>query len=196
MTEDNFEFYEFEDEIDMGSGNLSSLCDSLAKVKNDRKIIAIFDRDEPNTIKKISTNNGEGVKKWGNNVYSFVLPIPTHRTSTPDICIEHYYTDEEIKLEDHSSRRLYIGNEFPSEYGLNHDRNKICKVKNKCGENSIQIIDNGICSIDNPSTNIALPESNFAQYIFNRTEPFNNVNFENFRPVFGIIQEIINDENE
>lgn len=51
-------------------------------------------------------------KDWGNNIFSFVLPVPKHRRSTPEICIEHYYTDEEIKtlvkIEDGSQRRLYI----------------------------------------------------------------------------------------
>ncbi|WP_440604598.1 AAA family ATPase [Bacillus sp. GB_SG_008] len=196
MTEDNFEFYEFEDEIDMGSSNLLNLCTSLSKLKNDMKIIAVFDRDETNIINKVSINNGENSKKWGNNVYSFTLPIPNHRTLTPNICIEHYYTDEDIKLEDLHSRRLYMGNEFSSTFGLHSNSDKICKLKNKCGENSIQIIDSGVCSINDENTNIALSKNNFAQYIYDRTEPFNNVNFESFRPVFGIIQEIINEDDE
>ncbi|CAI8767589.1 hypothetical protein EMIT079MI2_190021 [Bacillus sp. IT-79MI2] len=35
-----------------------------------------------------------------------------------------------------------------------------------------------------------------SQYIYDRTEPFNNVNFENLSSVFGIIQEIISENNE
>ncbi|EOP60933.1 hypothetical protein IKQ_06164 [Bacillus cereus VDM053] len=194
MTENNFEFYKFEDEIDMGSSNLLNLCAALSKLKNDMKIIAIFDRDEPGIINKASRNNGENFKKWGNNVYSFTLPIPIHRKSTPNICIEHYYTDEDIKLEDSHLRRLYMGNEFSSAYGLSVDRSKICKNKNKCGENSIQIIDDGVCNITDDSTNIALSKNNFAQYIYDEAEPFNQVNFESFRPVFGIIQDIINED--
>ncbi|PGQ38646.1 hypothetical protein COA05_10425 [Bacillus thuringiensis] len=195
MTEDNFEFYKFEDEIDMGSSNLLNLCTSLSKLKNNMKIIAVFDRDETNIINKVSINNGEDFKEWGNNIYSFTLPIPNHRISTPNICIEHYYIDEDIKLEDLNSRRLYMGNEFSSSYGLNNNANKMCKFKNKCGENSIQIIDSDVCFINNQSINIALSKNNFAQYIYNRTEPFDNVNFESFRPVFRIIQEIIREDN-
>ncbi|MGI8282679.1 AAA family ATPase [Bacillus mycoides] len=196
MLEDNFKFLEFEDDIDMGSSNLLTLCTSLCKLRNNVKIIAVFDRDETAIINKVSINNGEDFKEWGNNVYSFTLPIPTHRASTPNICIEHYYPDEEIKLPDLHSRRLYIGNEFSSEYGLHNDSDKLCKIKNKCGENSIQIIDNGVCSISNQNTNIALSKNSFAQYIHTRTEPFNNVNFENFLPAFRIIQEIIKNDSE
>lgn len=194
MAENNFEFYKFEDEIDMGSSNLLNLCAALSKLKNDMKIIAIFDRDEPNIINKASNNNGDSFKKWGNNVYSFTLPIPSHRTLTPNICIEHYYTDEDIKLEDSHLRRIYMGNEFSAAFGLSADRSKACKNKNKCGENSIQIIDSGVCNITDESTNIALSKNNFAQYIYDETEPFNKVNFESFRPVFGIIQDIINED--
>ncbi|PEP31649.1 hypothetical protein CN575_21375 [Bacillus wiedmannii] len=194
MNENNFQFYKFEDEIDMGSKNLLNLCDALSKLKNDNKIIAVFDRDEVDTMKKASVNNGENFKNWGNNVYSFTLPIPDHRTKNPNICIEHYYIDEDIKLEDSHLRRLYIGNEFSTTYGLSVDGSKICKNKNKCGENSIQIIDSGVCNITDESINIALSKNNFAQYIYDKAEPFNQVNFESFRPVFRIIQDIINED--
>ncbi|PFQ62883.1 hypothetical protein COK18_18385 [Bacillus cereus] len=194
MDENNFEFYTFEDEIDMGSKNLLNLCDALSKLRNDKKIIAVFDRDEADTMKK-ATINGENFKKWGNNVYSFALPIPDHRSETPNICIEHYYLDKDIKLEDSQLRRLYMGNEFTPAYGLSVDRSKICKNKNKCGENSIQIIDSGVCDINDESTNIALSKNNFAQSIYDEIEPFNQVDFESFRPVFGIIQDIINEDS-
>lgn len=196
MIENNFEFYKFEDEIDMGSKNLLSLCAALSKIRNDKKIIAIFDRDEADIIKKVTSKNGESFKKWGNGVYSFVLPIPEHRIATPKICIEHCYIDEDIKLKDAQDRRLYMGNEFSYEYALSIDGDKACKYKNKCGANSIQIIDDGVCLIaDKDGNNIALSKSNFAQYIYNKTEPFNQVNFESFRPVFGIIQDIINEDS-
>ena len=32
-----------------------------------------------------------------NKVFSFVLPVPKNRKNTPNICIEHLYSDEEIK---------------------------------------------------------------------------------------------------
>jgi len=63
--------------------------------------------------------NGEkiGTESFS-EVYSFQIPIPEHRKTTPNICIEHYYTDDEIKREfkcvDGIIRRMYMGNEFNS----------------------------------------------------------------------------------
>ena len=57
----------------------------------------------------------------GNNVYAVCIPIPKHRIQTPEISIEHLYSDEEIKTFD-GSFRLYMGNEFNKNgYGLVDD---------------------------------------------------------------------------
>jgi predicted ATP-binding protein involved in virulence len=188
--EDNFEFLEYEDEVEMGSSQLVTLCQSLSKINHQSKIIAIFDRDEPAIINKISLNNGESFKHWGNGVYSFPIPVPPHRTQT-NICIEHYYSDEEVKTQDRDSRRLFIGNEFCRNYGIHNDKDKICANRNKCGEGSIQIIDDGVCKIDRQETNIALSKNKFAQYILEEDGPFQNVNFTNFIPIFSNIRAII-----
>ncbi|PLR77134.1 hypothetical protein CU633_12285 [Bacillus sp. V3-13] len=188
------EFLEFEEDIEMGSSNLFNLCTSLSKLNQNKKIIAIFDRDEPAFIRKVSGGDGVSFRSWGNNVYSFTLPVPSHREATPHISIEHYYKDEEIKLEDENGRRLYIGNEFSLTYGLHIFEEKICKNKNKCGENSIQIIDNGVCRISDESINIALTKSRFANYILTERPPFDNIDFQSFLLVYEVVREILNAE--
>lgn len=187
---DKFEFLEFDDKVNMGDDQLLQLCQSISKLSNPRKIIAIFDRDESKTIKKVSEDNGDAVMSWGNNVYSFVLPIPPDRISTPNICIEHYYTDDEIMIEDKGGKRLYLGNEF-SEHGIHNDLSKVCGLLNKCGKDSIKIIDNGVYFITRQEENIALPKSKFAQNIFDEVNGFNNVNFKNFALIFQIIEKLI-----
>jgi predicted ATPase len=184
--DDDFEFLEYEDEMEMGSSQLVELCRSLSKIKNHSKIIAIFD----GIINQISRNNGETFKYWGNKVYSFSIPVVPHRMQT-NICIEHYYTDEEIKTEDRDSRRLFIGNEFSKKFGIHIENDKMCALKNKCGEGSIQIIDDGVCYIGREEMNIALSKNNFAQNILIEDGSFRNVNFNNFLPIFSIIQEVI-----
>lgn len=191
LNDEKFQFLEYDDEVEMGSSHLLTLCKSLSKVNNNNKVIAIFDRDEPNIVKQASGSTGTDYKSWGNNVYSFVLPVPLHRLETPDIAIEHYYTDDEIKLEDTDKRRLYMGNEFSSKSGINLHKDKICLLKNKCVNESIQIIDSSVFVISNEDENIALPKNNFANNIYNDTEPFDKVNHENFIPVFEIINKII-----
>ena len=81
--------------LEMGNTTLSRMCEEYAKIKQQRKLIFIADCDDKDTNKKLG---GDGpYKNWGNNVYSIILPIPEHRKTTPDICIEHYYSDDEIK---------------------------------------------------------------------------------------------------
>lgn len=189
----HIEFLEYEDNIEMGSSQLVALCQSLSKLQNNFKMIAIFDRDEPNIIKQTSGVVGSNFKNWGNNVYSFTLPVPEHRLATPNICIEHYYTDDEIKLYDADSRRLYMGNEFSQKIGLHKNEDKACVNKNKCGDHSIQIIDDGVCNIHQQDINIALPKSIFADYILNDIEQFNQVKSNNFSIVFDIISQIVDE---
>ena len=95
----------------MGNGQLVSLCENMAKIMQKRKMVFIADRDHNETNKKLGGKDGSEFKKWGNNVYSFILPIPDFRTTTPEICIEHLYSDEMIKTEIENSnvkRRLYM----------------------------------------------------------------------------------------
>lgn len=117
---------------------------------------------------------------WGNKVFSFILPIPPHRNKTQPICIEHYYTDEEIKTPECINgieRRLYMDNEFHKN-GISLDEKLTCLDKNSCGEDSIKIIDGGskkqVFSISdyNNEKNLALPKMDFAENILNKVELF------------------------
>lgn len=209
----DFDFFEFEHsesaaaaehKLNMGNSVLCQLCENMAKLPHISKYIFIADRDDENTNRKLSVA-GMDYKYWGNNVYSFILPIPAHRSNTPSICIEHYYTDEEIKTEwiDPDTgihRRLYLGNEFDGR-GLSSGIDRFCEKRSKCGPSSIAIIEgsNGekvTCISEDNGVNYALSKSKFAKMILDRQAPFDNFNFESFVSVFRIIKEIINDNQE
>ena len=200
----NIEFLEYEPKnssfpkplkLEMGCSALVSLCDSYAKLPQDNKIIFIADRDDASTLIKIGSNGSKPYKDWGNNVYSFALPIPSHRIATPLICIEHFYSDDEIKTEvlcsDGVSRRLYMGYEFDT-YGRGLEIERLCTNRNLCGNNKIKIIDDAVlpssAGLDN--INYALPKMEFAAKVASGETPYNNFNFESFVPIFEIIQEI------
>ncbi|MBY0217841.1 ATP-dependent endonuclease [Paenibacillus illinoisensis] len=185
----NIKFLEYENEIDMGGDNLVSICKQYSKIQRDNKIICIFDRDDIGTISKLGGDR-ESYKNWGNNVFSVLLPIPEHRLSTPKICIEHYYTDEFIKTCDSSGRRLYIGSEFSQKSGLHISEDLFCVKKDKCGINSIMIIDDQVYRNDNEEANIALTKNNFANNILNESQFFSHEDNRSFRRIFEIIQEI------
>lgn len=208
----NFELFEYgpvgakedyEYKLEMGNVALSALCENLSKVPQKNKYIFIADRDDDKTNKKMTDSNVE-YKNWGNNVFSFIIPIPPHRVTTPSICIEHLYSDEEIKTEwinpdDGIARRLFMGNEFNS-VGISYTAERICERKDLCGKESIAIIEGTkgtrVFDLKNSDSgiNYALPKSKFAELVLSKEVPFNKIKFESFIPIFQVIKKIITEE--
>lgn len=203
----DFDFLEYEPDntkkencvkLKMGNSNLSAMCEQISKVKQSRKIIFIADADDRATTKLLS-EEGKAYKNWNNNVFSFVLPLPDSRSATPDICIEHYYTDDEIKTQlliEDIPRRLFMGNEF-NEQGVSLDRNYICINKNFCGKDKIKIIGGDektrVYSIndDEGKVNYALPKMDFATGVLEKKKEFESINYDNFHLIFDIIKQIL-----
>ena len=208
----NFSFLEYEPKnstdiaeykLEMGCSQLVSFCQDYSKLPQTTKFICIADRDDAKTNKALSTTDAE-FKTWGNNVYSFILPLPKTREQTPEICIEHLYSDKEIKTtyispNTKTEKRLYIGNEF-DDYGFSYDRTTFCQKTSFCGSESIKIIDGSdkkhvIKSDDKSNTNIALSKSKFASLILSKTAPFDHFNFDNFVPIFETIKHILESDS-
>lgn len=202
-----FEFFEYEPlngsqgakyRLEMGWSNLCAMCENFAKMPQNRKLIFISDRDEEKANKKLEIS-GTNYKSWGNNVFSFVLPVPETRRNTPNICIEHLYSDNEIKTvytdDGGIERRLYMGNDF-DERGISVELNRYCMKKDICGSGKISIIEGsskdrvtGLTS--DKDKNFALSKMTFANKILNREEPFSQFDFSNFINIFSIIKEIV-----
>lgn len=211
FNELDFEFLEYEpanskieceNKLEMGNKTLCSLCENYAKLKQKRKMVFIADRDDNNTNKKLG-NNTNAFKKWGNNVYSFILPIPNSRKETPNICIEHLYSDEVIKTKvstenEQISRRLYMGNEFDKR-GISIELGITCERKNICGKGSISIIEGStgerVTALENSEVNLALSKMTFAEMILNKETPFAEVDFNNFIEIFKILKDISDDDS-
>lgn len=185
---------------EMGDTSLQHLCESFSKLPRNNLVICIFDRDNNEIFKKV-TNNGN-YKDWGNNVYSFAIPIPNEdREKTPLISIEHYYSDNEIKttqLKDDVECRLYMGCEFDS-FGRMIDGNKLCNSLKKCGEDKINILSRGnekiICKDSSDQNDYSLSKADFAWNIYNKRADFNNFDFSNFIKIFEMIRDIIEHHN-
>jgi hypothetical protein len=146
--------------------------------------------------------NGELYKNWGNNVYSFTLPIPSNRTDTPEICIEHLYSDNIIKTEigtedPNIKRRLYIGNEFDSR-GYADALGVFCEKKTACGPEKINIIGGStgerVTLLSDENVNVALSKMTFANMILEEKDPLDNIDFSGFVAIFEILKRIIDDE--
>lgn len=193
---------EAEYKVEMGNTALVSMCEAYAKMPQKRKMIFIADRDNHDTNKKMGKEGGS-YKDWGNNVYSLILPIPDSRKETPDICIEHLYSDEEIKteyIENNIPRRLFLGYEFNSK-GVSKDLGKMCEKKKICGPGKIAIIEgsSGEKVYDlfaDDDINYALSKMQFAECVLEKKEGFENFDFKNFIDVFKIISEIVSNDDD
>ena len=184
--------------LDMSCSHLTTMCKEFAKLQQSRKIIFIADADDTDTVKKLS--NGEDkdrYKNWGNNVYSMILPAPSHRTDTPNVCIEHYYLDSDLKRTlkiNGVDRRIFMGQEF-DEVGLSRDKKFMCMDRSSCGDNKINIIDGQsgkrVFEIeDEDQTNLALTKMKFAEAIYTKAPEMKDIDFSEFQLIFDIIKEI------
>ena len=188
--------------VEMGDNDLLKMCESISKLPRSSPLICIFDHDNTKIIDKVM-NNGS-FKYWGNNVYSFSIPVPENRKDTPLISIEHYYSDDEIKTpqkKDNVECRLYMGNEF-DERGRSKQGNKLCTNKSKCGTDKINILSRGKDEIVKSDltdgaddVDYSLSKADFAWNIYNKEAGFNNFDFSNFIKIFEMIRDIIEHHN-
>lgn len=72
--------------LEMGNSQLVEMCRNCAAISQSRKLIFIADADDKNTNKDLGASSGN-FKSWGNNVYSFILPVPQHRQATPKFAL-------------------------------------------------------------------------------------------------------------
>ncbi|MGD0355627.1 MAG: reverse transcriptase domain-containing protein [Dehalococcoidia bacterium] len=180
-----------------GKDKLKNFCENHSQLPNVRlpnspSIICLFDRED-DTIKEMTDEN-KPYKCWGNNVFSLVIPNPSHRLNSPNICIELYYKDPDIMIMDKDKLRLYFNSEFDSRSyrhkihsNLNCIDRAIIDVYYRKG--ILKIIDRDV--FDENSKNIALSKEAFASYVLSREPGFENVDFNEFIKIFDIILQIL-----
>jgi RNA-directed DNA polymerase len=181
-------FLELGDDSPMGDAELLKTCESYSRIPQSKPIICVFDRDNPKIIGTVSQSDRE-YKAWGNNVFSFAIPVPEHRLDTTEICIELYYQDRDITRRDTNGRRLFLSNEFDQRSGrLLSSPEIVCSDRNKL-RRQLSIVDSQVWSINND--NIALPKDAFVDLIANDEEHFRDINFIAFGRIFELIATII-----
>jgi hypothetical protein len=185
-------FNEFED--DYGDTDILKMCMYYSRTPQETKMIFIFDRDNPKIIKKLNdkTPNTLNYQIWGNNVYSFYLPVPSHRKKYKNVCIEFFYKDEELKTGDEKGRRLYFDNELEKRISPErvHRMVKIPPVERM--EYKKKIMDKDVDKIvDQNGREIAISKTVFSEYVFNDKKGFDNFNFSEFNHIFKIIEDIV-----
>ena len=189
-----------EPEFDMGDSEVVRMCDQFRKLRQSQKIVFIVDADHPEKTKEL-IKVGATYKNWGNNVYSFQIPNSELRPDFTTVCIEHYYTDNELKTEiefEGVKRRLFLSGEFTKRNGQTKDHQffyeNIQRLK-KAGQYDIIEGDQGnrvtklVDDSDNP-VNFALSKNTFASEMLAGNQALANVSVEAFRKIFDVLKQI------
>lgn len=171
-----------------GSGDLKAFCEQTSKEPHARPTVAIFDRDEPRILAEVTKLN-EPFKDWGNSVFSFAIPIPAHRQDTPEVCIEFYYKDEEIKRVTQQGRRLFLNNEFDSQSGRHLAEDLNCGDRNKYRSKQLSIVDSDV--FNDRHENVALPKNDFSDFVLNDSPGFHDFDFAEFGKIFDVISSLV-----
>lgn len=190
------EFFFLEYSENMGDSMLMNTCKMFSRIPNNRKIIFIFDRDNPNVLKEMGDSDDAKLpyKCHMNNVYSFCIPTPSHRQGHTGISIELFYKDKDLKRLDNEQRRIFLSNEF-TERGVccsNQDLrfSNYRKLKGHINDNTFFIIDEDV--INEAGENVALSKYNFAKLVSQDSEQSEPIDFSEFEKIFEIIKSILN----
>jgi RNA-directed DNA polymerase len=184
-------FEEYDD--DFGDDQLLKQCSALARILQPLPTIFIFDRDNDEIVRKVATPD-LGFKQWGNNVYSFAIPVPAHRNGQSAICVESYYTDDELRIPDEKGRRLFLSTEFNPKSGR-HLIDSSLSIGNKGkltaeGKSArVRIVDSEV--YDDQSNNVALSKADFTKNVVSRAGAFGTLRFEAFLEIKTVIDKII-----
>ncbi len=184
-------FFKYSKEHEINNADLLKICMTRNRIKQSSRLeIYLFDSDDNKCPKKDLCEQGRLYKNWGCNVYSMMLPKPPHR-DFDEVCIEFFYSDEDLKIKDKDGRRIYTTDEFDPETGNLKGNSGIYypsrgKLKNKYPK----IIDTDVKQVKDDK-NVAMSKYFFAKHISSRKAPYHNVSFEHFKPIFDLFEEII-----
>jgi RNA-directed DNA polymerase len=134
------------------------------------------------------TASDKGYKSWGNNVFSFAIPLPEHRQpELQQACIELYYKETDLRRPDSDGRRLFLSSEFEDNIGrLKNQPGIVHRNINKI-KGPLTIIDVDV--LDEENKNIALSKNDFADHILNQDDEFRDVDFSEFTKIFALISQ-------
>jgi RNA-directed DNA polymerase len=173
-----------ETQIKEGWEDVFKHCKDRSKIPNKSKILYVFDADIEACIKEV-TEPPKKYKFWGNGVYSLITPHPTHRVSDSPFCVEMYYPDEILKKEDKDGRRIFLASEF-DQIGINTEKTLVWKDSKR----KTLIVSDEVYEI-NSGNSVAISKTAFANVISQKKNPYNDVDFEVFKPLFALMREIL-----
>lgn len=190
----DLKFMEKDDPSCRGSKNALNTCKGLSRKLQDDVNVFIFDRDEPDVLKEVMPLDGSDFKDWSNRVYSFALPVPSHRSLTcTQISIELLYMDADVKRANSQGRRLFLSNEFNPDSCRHNTIPQLSAAEKGRLKPPLKVIDDAV--FNETSDNVALSKNDFAENILNSEAGFENIDFSGFERVFQVLVNILNSES-
>lgn len=179
-----------EDEQPDGESTLLNIVKNQCKVRQPRKIIAVFDRDT-NTTKEIT----EPYRDYGNNVYALRIQCPKNRTDEgrTAISIEYLYSDDEIHTVLPNGCQLFFGTEFNKDSLRRHKTISEFRLAlpDGCGCDKILENNGSQAVFDKTDTNKLAKKDDFAKAVVNEDVVISQQSWENFRPTIDLINQVI-----
>jgi len=172
---------------DWGDSKLKSLLEHISKLPQKRKIIGVFDRDVASIVKEVEKDGAE-FKSYGNNVFSFCIPVPQGREEYENISIEFYYNDVDLKKE-HQGKRIYFDNEIQFMVSAQNQakKNYIARaVPDADEERTKKIFDKDVAKMAT-----AHSKAVFANLVNLDAQFKENIDFSEFSHIFKVIDKII-----
>ncbi|MFJ6950066.1 hypothetical protein [Micromonospora aurantiaca (nom. illeg.)] len=180
-----------------GDGTLYNVCEQLARYgpPNKNKVIAIFDRDNPDRLRQLERIGPlSGFQSWGNNVYSFVLPVPPHREPGEKLPIELLYSDADLATTTIHGKRMHFEDEvdwYPQPSG---PPLLVVRAKPAVPKGNRKLVTTLASRVvDVSGKQVAISKAHFAQYVLDGDGDFARVDFSGFRGIFEMIRTILHD---
>lgn len=142
--------------------------------------VYVFDSDEAKIVLEMSDSGRP--RKWNENIYSVVLPTPSHREG--GVCIELLYNDTDLLQTFDKGRRLYLRTEF-DDAGV-HESGEL-RITQKVPRTLV--IDNNVVSIAS-GDNVALSKAQFVRDVVAKSQATGEVSYRGFQQLFETFQRL------
>lgn len=168
-------FYKYHADAKISNSTLWKHYSEKSNFKEDadRIEVYLFDSDDKEFVNKVCGDDRSKLFSTnGKDIYAAILPKPDHR-DFDNLCIEHFYSDEDLFQVDSKGRRLYFSGEFDPATGIHKENTNLrCISLKKLKSGPFNIIDNNVWN--EHDTNVALSKNEFARAVTSQRRSFHS----------------------
>lgn len=189
-----FDFIEYTENL--GDSNLWKIIEANSLTQRTHKVICIFDRDNPEYLKKLNSSTKE-YTQFSTHLFGFCIPQPPHRRLYKNISIEFYYSETDL-LKKISNKRVVFSHEV-NKVVIESCADKKTTIEYKLKQPDVtleyikKIYDTDIENVkDDQGLQIGISKKRFAEAVVTGNGEFGVIDFQHFRLIYNTIMSIIN----